>query len=667
MPAFYSNSINGFLRDDDNSIIGTLTSASANAGYSQQRHTQTLSWRNFISLLKLVLSQLTSICDYDISGILLEFPIPRREKRIDCVLIISNLIIVIEYKDGEEDYNQADSVQLEDYCLDLRDFHLGSNGKTIVPILLASNAKSVNPLWTESNDYVQHILKANARNFHDVLTNAILKQKANNTKIDFREWNRSIYSPTPTIVEAAQALYAGKSVEAITRSHAEAENLSKTKNAVLDIVRSVRNKNAKAICFITGVPGAGKTLVGLDLIHNAELVEDDKEIGVFLSGNGPLVRVLREALARDSHRRADSKKSEATRKVKTFIQNVHEFVKEYYVIPDKYPVENIIVFDEAQRAWNAKKLNAWNARNATHEYKKDVSEAEMVIDIMDRQPEWAFIIALVGGGQEIHDGEAGLPEWGATLSQKFPHWKIFISSQLKEGDHSTGNLTLFSKAPAHLDITEIRDLHLQVSIRSYKAQELSQFVAFVLDNKPNEASRTFKEGFQSYPIFLTRSLIKMKEWLKEKQRGTHRIGLVATSGARRLRPFGLDVKADFEVEEWFLNPHDDVRSSYSLEVPATEFGIQGLELDWIGLCWDADMRRNGNKWDFRNFTGTEWKTARQEEKQRYILNKYRVLMTRARQGLIIWVPEGSKDDRTRDPDFYDPIYEYLKSCGIPEL
>jgi len=369
------------------------------------------------------------------------------------------------------------------------------------------------------------------------------------------------------------------------------------------------------------------------------------------------VKVLTEALARDRAKRTDSSKSEALRETKTLIQNVHRFLETYHATNEK-PVDRVVIFDEAQRAWDAKQ--------SKRKFDRDFSEAHMMLSIMDRNNGWSVIIALVGGGQEINNGEAGLPEWGKTIAEKFSHWKICISKELKEGDHSTGNLTLFQNVPTHLKIEEVKDLHLNVSIRAFRAQELSRFVGLILENKPEEAKSVFNEKLKNYPIYLTRSLDSAKAWLRIKQKGTRRTGLVATSGARRLRPFGLDVKAELEVAEWFLNPANDVRSSYALEVPATEFGIQGLELDWVGLCWDGDLRRDGDQWDFKRFAGTSWMNARQEQKQKFIINKYRVLMTRAREGMIIWVPIGDKDDETRNPKFYDDIYDYLKSCGIPD-
>lgn len=326
----------------------------------------------------------------------------------------------------------------------------------------------------------------------------------------------------------------------------------------------------------------------------------------------------------------------------------------------EYQTNNkIVIFDEAQRAWNAE--------HSMRKFQRPFSEPEMMLEIMNRHNDWAVIVALVGGGQEINTGEAGLPEWGRIVQEKFSNWKVYISSQLKIGNHSTGNLTLFEQEPDNLQVIENKDLHLDVSIRSYKAEELSNWVNLVLINAPFEAKQVFTDKLSNYKIVITRDLDKAKQWLKSKCKGSRRMGLVASSGGRRLRPYGLDVKVPLEEAEWFLNGREDVRSSYYLEIPATEFGIQGLELDWVGVCWDADLRRHNNDWDFNSFKGTKWQKVSNAEMKKFIINKYRVLLTRAREGMVIFVPLGDKHDPTRSPEYYNSIAKYLISCGVIEI
>jgi hypothetical protein len=479
--------------------------------------------------------------------------------------------------------------------------------------------------------------------------------------------DNSDYSPTPTIIEAARTLYSGKSVIEISRSHAGRTNLTKTSDSVINAIRLAKKNNEKIICFITGVPGAGKTLAGLNIAHHKEFQNDKGSLSTFLSGNGPLIKVLRKALSRDAHKKLkktdSSAKQKESERIIAFIENVHNYFKLYFTedkIPNKnIPNNRIVIFDEAQRAWNAK--------HSMRKFQRDFSEPEMMFEIMNRHNDWAVIVALVGGGQEINTGEAGLPEWGRVIEQKFNDWKVYISPQLKFGDHSTGNLTLFNKLPTGIEIIEDKDLHLDVSIRSYKAEELSNWVNLVLTNKPSEAKDIFNNKLSNYKIVLTRDLEKAKSWLRLKCKGSRRMGLVASSGGRRLRPYGLDVKLDLEEGEWFLNGRNDVRSSYYLEIPATEFGIQGLELDWVGVCWDIDLFRSNNAWDFKSFSGTTWKNIKDPEKRKHVINRYRVLLTRAREGMVIFVPAGSNDDTTRNPGYYNSVANYLKDCGVIEM
>lgn len=662
MKAYYSNTITNFLVDDTERIIGILTHQSGIAGFHQQLHKQTTSWNEEIILLKRVFLELSkSRQELLESTILLEYPIARREKRIDIVLLINDIVTIIEFKAGKAKYERSDIEQLTDYCLDLRDFHFESRKRKIVPILLAPSAAEAITNVT-FNEQIASISYANEDTLSNVV-NRIIEHSNTANRIDPEVWNNSIYAPTPTIIEAAQTLFSGKTVEEISRSHAGTKNLTKTKDAVIRAIHKARTNNEKIICFITGVPGAGKTLAGLDIAHYSEFQDGENSLATFLSGNGPLIKVLREALGRDAHKRLkkfmpEVKKREQKRII-SFVENVHNFLSTYFNDKSSVPNNKVVIFDEAQRAWNA--------AHSKRKFNRDYSEPEMMFEVMNRHDDWAAIIALIGGGQEINTGEAGLREWGNNILNKYKDWKVYVSPELKVGNHSTANLTLFERTPQDVDIHEELDLHLNVAIRSYKAEDLSKWVQLVLDNEPEKAKRLFVDRLGEYEIAITRNLDTARAWLKMKCKGTRRMGLVASSGGRRLRAYGLDVKAELEEENWFLNDKNDVRSSYSLELPATEFGIQGLELDWTGMCWDADLRRNDSEWDFRNFRGATWDKVKQEEKKQYTLNKYRVLLTRAREGMVIWIPEGDKTDASRLPEFYDPIYTYLKSCGVPDI
>ncbi len=647
MPGKYQNDFKGFLQDDNDKVNGKLSTGVTNHQLLKQQRD---SWNHQITFLKDNLCYLPT--DWQI---ILEYPIPRRAKRIDIVILAKDLIFIVEFKDKETKYTPDAINQVEDYSLDIRDFHKHSATKSIIPIVWASDALEKSNNFYDNEDFVKSTLFANKKNLHLVVKQAFgyFTNKTDDI-IDLKDWNNSAYLPTPTIIEAAQHLFSGQSVREISRSHAGSENLTDTTNAILNAINQAQINEEKIICFITGVPGAGKTLAGLNIVHS---VENNSGKGVFLSGNGPLVKVLTEALARDHAKRTDTPIAKSRREI-AFVQNVHQFL-DFYHQNDQIPDDKIILFDEAQRAWNAE--------HSKRKFDRDFSEAEMLFSIMDRNDGWAVIVALIGSGQEINTGEAGLAEWGKTINEKFPHWKIYISPELKEGKSNINNYKLFETAPPSLSITELSELHLKVSIRSYKAEKLSEWVVAILEDEPIEAKELLEKHLNDYPIFLTRNLETAKQFLRNKNRGHRRTGLVASSGARRLRPLGLDVTVEIDVANWFLNPRNDVRSSSFLELPATEFAVQGLELDWVGLCWGDDFRKEENGWSYHSFKGTKWQLERKDEKKQFIKNKYRVLLTRGREGLIIFIPEGSDTDHTRPSKNYDSTYEYLKFSGIREI
>lgn len=647
MPGKFQSNISEFLQSSNETVIGYLALGVTNHQLLIQQRT---SWSHQITFLKEAFKYLP-----DNWNLILEYPIPRRSKRIDIILLANDLIFVIEFKDKEIKYSTDAISQVEDYALDLRDFHKESASKTIIPIVWASEAKERRNVLNENDDFVKPTLFTNSSNLHAVVKDAFERfTNTTNPIINASDWNSSEYSPTPTIIEAAQHLFSGQNVKEISRSHAGSENLTETTNAILKAIKQAQENDEKIICFITGVPGAGKTLAGLNIVHN---VDNNSGNGIFLSGNGPLVKVLTEALARDNSKRNQIPLARSRREI-AFVQNVHQFLG-FYHNNDQTPQDKIILFDEAQRAWNAE--------HSKRKFDRDFSEAEMLFNIMNRNEGWAVIVALIGSGQEINTGEAGLAEWGKTINDKFSNWKIYISPELKEGTSNIANYKLFETAPASLSITELPELHLKVTIRSYKAEKLSEWVVALLEDAPLKAKEIFQIHLQDYPVFLTRNLETARDFLRNKNRGHRRTGLIASSGARRLKPLGLDVTGEIDVANWFLNPKEDIRSSCFLELPATEFAVQGLELDWIGLCWGDDFRKQEEGWSFHAFKGTKWLIERQDVRKQFIKNKYRVLLTRGREGLIIFIPEGSETDHTRPPKNYDSTYEYLKRTGIREL
>lgn len=678
MNSYYHNTIGQFLGESDDQIVGKLSSQ-ISQDHFQQLSTQNISWANFIENIKLQLTklgeQLPESSDW---SILLEYKIPRIAKRIDMVIIGHDLIFVIEYKDSSGSFDNSYKRQLEDYCLDLRDFHKESLDKKIVPILYVAQGQISN-VKKDSNlsDPIKPVIYTNTDGFASVVNQAFknhhspLKEPINPT-----QWDNSDYNPTPTIVQAAQSLFAGQGVENITKSHADSQNLTTTTNTILNAIKQAQSNNEKVICFVTGVPGAGKTLVGLNIVHKEELFEENKTLAAYFSGNGPLIKVLREALTRDKYetekaiaKNCGSKapvKEDIKRKVNTHIQNLHNFISDLYR-SEKAPPEKIAIFDEAQRCWNAEhfynKNNGNKNRNPNALIIKK-SEPQLLLDIMDRHEDWAVMVTLVGGGQEINTGEAGIGEWGRVVSTHFPHWKVIVSPELLQGDDSVAGNKLFKSTPSNVEINTTEDLHLKVSQRSYKAKSLTTWINAVLNNDPAKAKSIIKPLLKDFPIVLTRNLDTAKSWLRSKHSGTRRIGLISSSGALRIKPYGLNVKEPMDEPKWFLNEPEDVRSSYFLEIPATEFAIQGLEIDWSGLCWDLDLRRKDDQWDFKKFVGTKWNKVNKEDDRLYTLNKYRVLLSRAREGMIIWVPDGSADPLYGKKEDYDEVAEYLRDCGL---
>ena len=462
-------------------------------------------------------------------------------------------------------------------------------------------------------------------------------------------------------------LYNGHSVDDISRSDASAINLSRTSEVISNIIIRSKENSQKSICFVTGVPGSGKTLVGLN-IATSHINKSNDLYSVFLSGNGPLVKILREALVRDKVQREKKcgkkiKKGEVFSEVKTFIQNVHHFRDECLVDNSVPPIEHVALFDEAQRAWNRKQTSSFMRRKKNNP-NFNQSEPEFLISCLDRHQDWAVIVCLVGGGQEIHTGEAGIGEWIESLNKSYPDWHIYISSRLNDSEYGAGKI--LDQLASRPNVVHKNELHLGVSMRSFRAENVSLLVKQLLDLNTEDARNTLGE-IDKYPMVITRDLNKAKRWLKKQARGSERYGIVVSSQAERLKPHAIHVKSPMNPIHWFLAGKEDVRSSYYLEDVATEFHIQGLELDWVCVTWDADFRYSKEGWEHRSFRGSRWTQIRKEERKNYLKNAYRVLLTRARQGMVIVVPPGDSQDHTRNPQFYDGTYKYLQSIGFTEI
>lgn len=654
---YYKGSIRSFLKKSTEEIIGEITLANQ----FDATLTQNKSWEVQIPLLK------NAFAVYD-GTIFFEFSIPRMGKRVDVLAIIEGIVFVIEFKVGEHKYYRSNLEQVWDYALDLKNFHEPSHKALLVPILIATEAKQsfLEIATTSHNDNLLLPIKANKEDLKFAI-GSTLEFFKNNYEVDSEHYSKGSYSPTPTIVEAALSLYQHHTVDEITRSDAEAKNLTKTTSIISRIVSKAKSEKRKIICFVTGVPGAGKTLVGLK-VATSHLDEINGTASVYLSGNGPLVSILQEALARDKIENEKAKgikltKGKAKASVKTFIQNIHHYRDAYLTDPNP-PYDHVAIFDESQRAWNKEQtVKFMKQKKGQHNF--DYSEPEFLISCLDRHQDWSVIVCLVGGGQEINTGEAGISEWLNAIKNSFSHWDVFISPNLTDSEYSAS--TVIGELQNVTKVNLNSDLHLGVSMRSFRAENLSFFVKSMLDLDRDIAKDTYFKIKDRYPIVLTRDLQKAKEWIKQKARGSERYGLIVSSHAQRLKPFAIDVKSPMNPVHWFLNDKEDVRSSFYLEDVATEFHVQGLELDWTCVTWDGDLRYSDEGWKTFSFVGSKWQHIHKKDRKRYLINTYRVLLTRARQGMVIVVPEGSSDDHTRKSDFYDPNFEYLKSLGIPVL
>lgn len=654
---YYSDTIDLFEKKSTNEIIGQITNENQ---FDSNRNTNQ-SWRSQIEILKETL--------IDLQGeLFFEFSIPRMGKRVDCLLIIQNIVFIIEFKVGEKEYLSSNLDQVWDYALDLKNFHKPSHSALLIPILVATEAKNENFqfLQTTHEDGLYKPLKANKKNLREILLNGIEFCKSSTTLID-QDYVKGSYSPTPTIIEAAVTMYKNHSVADITRSDADAKNLTTTTKSVSDIIEYAQNEKKKVICFVTGVPGAGKTLVGLD-IATKHLDKEQNTHSIFLSGNGPLVAILQEALARDTVQRTKEigekiTKAKAREGVKAFIQIIHHY-RDAYLVDPTAPFDHVAIFDEAQRAWN-KEQTVNFMRRKKNQPDFAYSEPEYLVSCLDRHKDWAVIVCLVGGGQEINTGEAGISEWLYAIKNSFPHWEVQISPNLTDSEYNAFDAI----AEIEKDCKTIYDanLHLSVSMRSYRAENVALFIKQLLDLETQKASETLKLISDKYPIVITRNIESAKNWLKEKARGSERYGIVVSSQAYRLKPLAIDVRVETDPVHWFLGEKNDVRSSYYLEDVATEFQVQGLELDWACVTWDGDFRYSENEWKTFSFVGNKWQNINKEERKLYLKNAYRVLLTRARQGMVIVVPEGNIEDHTRQPEYYNSTYEYFKRIGLKEI
>jgi hypothetical protein len=638
--AWWRGALADFFSISDETIIGKLASQTLKS-FRINEASQLKAWCHELEILRRSLAGLA-----DHWRLLLEYPLLRLGRRLDAVLLTDRAIFVLEFKTLNSDFSPDGRIQVEDYAHDLRDFHSGSRDQIIVPILIAGSGHPSRPQWEFPWPGVTDVYEVLPDKLAPLLKDVLGKLPAR--PFDIEGWEYAAFKPVPTIIEAARALYDRHGVAEIKEARADTINLSRTTAAISRAIREAQAQSQYVIVFVTGIPGAGKTLCGLDVVFSGDAD------ATFLTGTLPMVYVLKAALAEDTAKRQTGSKRATDHKTKAKIESVVGFVRDNIARAEP-PHEHVIVFDEAQRAWDAE----YGARKFDHTQ----SEAAIMLDVMRRHKDYAVIVALVGHGQEINTGEAGLEEWGNALLER-PAWQIHAAPGVLQGHDRKKRL--FDEAPANLRIEA--ELHLDVPIRNIRSPKAAGWIDASLRNNRAEARDLAGDDL---PIYLTRSLAELKVALRAKARGQRRAGLVCSSGAKRLIAEGVwpgfDHQDDKAVANWFLkNWPADVRASDALELPATEFACQGLEVDYVGLCWGGDLLWQG-KWVARRFRGTDWQIVRKAKDIDYVVNKYRVLLTRARADTIIWVPEGDARDRTRKPGEFDEMATFLLACGVRPL
>ncbi len=668
LAGYYSDTVADFLTASAEAIVALL-SLRQSEHFGEVTDRQLHAWRSQVELLRDAFAD-AAVAYSPVAqwGVVIEYPLLRLQKRLDVVVIAGSVIAVIEFKVDGESFAAADLRQVEDYGLDLNDFHSASAGQKIWPVLCATAAKSTR--LTPVGSGVSAVAVCNGEGLREVFKTLATEQRNHGeAQVDHRLWQAGTYRPVPTIVQAAELLFAEHKVHDIARAASDPANLAATTEALIEIIERARGRGEHIVAFVTGVPGSGKTLAGLNACHDRRFSQAGDQPGAYLSGNSPLVRVLREALTEDRARRLGVRKSDARRVIAAQVQTLMGFLREYLIAHDgEEPVDHVIIFDEAQRAWDA--------AYGKQKFNRPKSEAAIFLEIMGRHKDWAVIIALVGGGQEINRGELGLSEWGRALcaerlAEGGGKWIAIASPEVVAGGEATAWQKLFDgEAPDWLEL-EPR-LHLRSSVRSYSCEALPRWVNAVLSSDKRSA-RSIAASNDEFPVYFTRDLHAARSWLRSSARGQRRCGLVASSGARRLRAEGLGVSLGADdldgVAHWFLRPPGDLRASYALEVTANEYACQGLELDYVGVCWGGDLiwDTSSGGWTPRRLSGAVWQKVSEADSKNWILNKYRVLLTRARLGTVIWVPEGDREDPTRPPERYDEIAAVLLEMGARAL
>ncbi|MGF1537965.1 MAG: DNA/RNA helicase domain-containing protein [Elainellaceae cyanobacterium] len=601
-PYGWMGPVTEFLDTPPNAWLQTLSQNYATLYAQQATQTQRDAWLDSYNVMSTPLASLAKTRPTSASWTLIfEYELPREGgRRPDLVILAEGQVLVLEFK--QKAYAAAsDRDQAAAYARDLTDYHGGCRQHPVTPILVPTRGKG-----EKDEDGIPLVL------YPDGIEAYLQSLTTHSPTINPQAWVQADYAPLPTVIQAARQIFQHEPLPDIKR--ARSARIPEVMDYLHQLAERAATKQERHLVLVTGVPGAGKTLVGLQFVHQHP-AQDEGASAVFLSGNGPLIQVLQYAL-----------------KNKVFVQAVRNFYIQHQVRRQTAPSEHVIVFDEAQRAWDAERMQ--------EKYGIETAAAGAVLRIAQRIPDWCIVLGLIGEGQEIHVGEEeGTEQWNEAIASVSNDdlWQVHCSPE------QARYFTALPDSQIHADDR----FNLTTSLRSHRAEDLQTWVAHLLAGDLDAAAALMpklqRDGFSAY---LTRDLDAAKAYCRDRYgyEPSKRYGLMASSRARNLANYGLpnDYLATRRVKPgpWYIDPPESPLSCCALHSAVTEFGCQGLELDFPIVGWGDDLRWDGARW----ITTTRQKNV--ADPRRLRINSYRVLLTRGRDGFVVFVPSEERMDGT---------------------
>jgi hypothetical protein len=675
--AWYYGTRDEFLSASRDAIANQLAGRAIDEGLETEP-SQGEEWRRSVEILQRSLNERIPILRQALSmpaceairHVILEFDFRRRGLRMDCVLLADGALFVVEFKRAKLDRAARDQVM--SYAVNLMEFHEVTRRwcelerAIVVPILTRTEGRGAVPVvWPGLSEsswpaLMRKPMECDRNTLADTLAAALVHRRSD-TVIPASEWLESPFQPSSSILDATLSLYGNHDVVAIQEHAAPKEAIDKSTHEIRRHISEALAAGAYHIVFLSGAPGAGKTLVGLDIVMRG----DHARQTVFVTGNAPLVDVLNEALGASyrSQRTNTSWPTGYHRKDAKLVASAASFkiVKAHNFLgprgrTHKQEDGRVIVFDEAQRTYEKGRV-VLREKLADH-------EADLILQVQRKAfpAGGAVVVALVGHNQAINRGERGIIAW-LEAAERFG-WTYSIDDETLELAELDAARDRWTSSPLR---KRLAHGHLRQSMRYYRNRAVEEWAASVLDGNASEAHKLARTlDANASTIWLTRSLSVARQWIRERTASSERAGIIASGQARRLAAEGLFVDYKPDITTWMLAPSTDIRSSNALETVQNQYQIQGLELDYCIACWDADLRRDAGDWKAYKLGGSDWN---QDTLLDVAKNGYRVVLTRARKGMVIFVPGGdhSGEDPTRQPAFYDGIAEFLTACGAKPL